>query len=52
MNTLRTYNVLRKNWLPLKEQYEGIKKYWKDKLIAEPCLLKEDRRYITFTVRV
>lgn len=52
MYTLRQYNVLRVDYMPLKKQYEMIGNYWKNKLVTRPALLKEDKRYITFIVRV
>ena len=52
MYTLREYNVLRVDYIPLKKQYDGIKRFWGEKLVTRPALLKEDKRYITFIVRV
>lgn len=52
MYTVRQYNVLRVDFLPLKKQYENIKVVFGDRLISRPVLLKDDKRYITFFVRV
>jgi len=52
MNTLREYNVLRVDYMPLKTQKELIKKFWGKRLISTPVLLKADKRYITFIVRI
>ncbi len=45
-----TYNVRRSDTVPLHKQKAWIKKYWGDKLLTKPVLLKGDRNYITFTV--
>lgn len=52
MITLRTYNVLRVDYMTLKRQKEAIKAYWKNKIVVNPVLLKDDKRYISFTVRI
>ena len=51
MYTLREYNILRVDYLPLKTQYENIKKTFGARLVTRPALLKDDKRYITFIVR-
>lgn len=48
--TSLTYNVLRNDAIPLKTQKAGIKKYWGNRLLTQPVLRKDDKRYITFTV--
>ena len=52
MITLRTYNVIRVDYMPLKVQKERIKKFWGKRIVTAPVLLKDDKRYITFTVRI
>ena len=52
MNTIRTYNVLRRDYMTLKRQKEMIKEYWKHRLVTSPVLCKDDKRYITFNVRI
>lgn len=51
MNIIREYNVQRNNCIPLKEQYKFIKQYWGKRLLSIG-VNKEDRKYITFSVRV
>lgn len=51
MNTIREYNKLRVDYMPLKEQYELIKCYWGKRLITIG-VNKQDKRYITFIVRI
>ena len=52
MNTLREYNVMREPWLTLEEQKKRICAYWGDRIVKRPTLLKENKNYITFTVRI
>lgn len=52
MNTLREYNVMREPWLTLEEQKKRICAYWEDRIVLRPVLLKENKNYITFTVRI
>ena len=52
MTTYRTYNVKRVDYLPLAKQKELIKAFWKNKLVSNPVICKDDKRYITFVVRI
>ena len=50
MTTIRQYNVLRRDYMTRTRQKEAIKDFWKDHFIS--FLRSEDKRYITFLVRV
>ena len=51
MNTLREYNKLRVDYLPLQKQYEFIKQYWGKRLVTIG-VNKQDKRYIRYIVRI
>ena len=52
MNTLREYNVMREPWLSLEEQKKRICAYLGDRIVKSPTMLKENKNYITFMVRI
>jgi hypothetical protein len=51
MYTIREYNKLRVNYIPLQEQYELIRRYWGKRLLTIG-VNKDDKRYITYCVRI
>lgn len=52
MSTLREYTALREPWLPLEAQKKRICAYWGDRIVKRPTLLKENKNYIVFVVRI
>ena len=50
MNTVRQYNILRRDYMPREIQKDHIKKYFGNRFID--FLKCDDRRYISLLVRV
>ena len=50
MNTLRTYNTARVDWLSRDEQKKRIREYWGARFVRFHS--GADKRYIVFSVRI